>query len=76
MNNFPKTGYLIMPEVHRIDQTDVPDGYKAVPKSELKYGRGDNICNYCDWRKDCDSRICKCGSHSRKDKVGVFFKKI
>jgi len=37
---------------------------------------GQNFCNFCDWRKDCDSVVCSCNGQKRKDGVNVVFKKI
>jgi hypothetical protein len=62
------------------DKKDAPDGYRPVPKDSLVCdSRGNvsgNICNHCDWRKDCDAKKFSCMSYNRKDGIGVFFKKI
>ena len=59
---------------NQIDVSESPQGYYPVLKNELK--TDDNICNHCDWRRDCSATICSCMSYRRKDKQAVFFKKL
>lgn len=70
------TAHLITPlgQQHLIDQKETPEGYKAIPKDTLN--TTDNICNHCDWRKECQKNASvSCMSYSRKDGIGVLFKK-
>lgn len=36
-----------------LDPNEAPDGFYAVPKSEVKKPSGENICRSCDWRPVC-----------------------
>lgn len=38
-----------------VNPSEAPDGYIAVLKSEVKRGT-ENICNFCDWRPECQNR--------------------
>ena len=57
-----------------IDKNESPDGFYPIPKDSLNH-TNENVCHFCDWRKECDARICSCMSYSRADGIGVFFKK-
>jgi Tfp pilus assembly protein PilZ len=63
---------------------EAPSGFYPVKKSDFKHPEGlpvPNICNNCDARKLCVENkdgwcsLNPCMSHSRKDGVGVVFKK-
>lgn len=66
--------------------TQTPEGYYTILKNEIpgRYGaqRNENVCNFCDWRKDCQANIdnaCKkypCVSYKRNDERAVIFKRI
>jgi hypothetical protein len=57
-----------------LDKTEAPKGYYAVEKDSIK--SNENVCHFCEWRKDCNANVCSCMSYNRKDGVGVFFKKL
>ena len=64
-----------------VSQEECPEGYKAVPKDDVVSICGDNsnanVCMKCDWRKQCiENASVPCMSISRKDGVGVVFKKV
>jgi hypothetical protein len=63
-----------------VSQDESPEGFKAVPKDDVVDPRGINnvnICSKCDWRKECQKNASvPCMATSRKDGVGVVFKKI
>ncbi len=64
-----------------VDQKECPDGFKAVPKDDvvdpLGMNSNANVCTLCDWRKECQKNASvPCMATSRKDGVGVVFKKI
>jgi hypothetical protein len=64
-----------------VNQEECPEGYKAVPKDDVVPIFGDNsnanVCMKCDWRKQCiENASVPCMSISRKDGVGVVFKKV
>lgn len=63
-----------------VSQEETPEGYKAVPKDDvvdpLGMNANMNVCSKCDWRKVCQvAPTVSCMSYSRKDGVGVVFKK-
>jgi hypothetical protein len=75
---------------HLVDKKEAPEGYYPVPKDDVQPNsfsvtsssrqKQDNICNYCEWRKECcalvkDSKYVSCMSYNRKDGIGVVFKK-
>ena len=55
-----------------VDHNDAPKGYYPVPKDTLH--QTGNICKACDWRPDCDAKICSCMSYNRADGISVVFK--
>ena len=64
-----------------VNQEETPEGYKAVPKDDVVDSLGINasvnVCTRCDWRKQCQTNASvPCMAQSRKDGVGVVFKKI
>lgn len=36
-----------------VNPKEAPEGFYAVLKSKYS-NRGDNLCNHCDWRKQCN----------------------
>lgn len=40
-------------EEPRVDPTEAPAGYYAIPKAVAKVG-DENICRQCDWRGPCN----------------------
>jgi hypothetical protein len=66
-----------------IDKNESPIGYYPVLKPDLRFNTNiGNICNLCDWRKDCCANIDNaclkypCMSDRRKDLMSVLFKRI
>lgn len=61
-----------------IDKTEAPNGFYAFPKDFVETP---NVCNICDAKQLCQENKddwClnnRCMSYSRKDGVGVVFKK-
>jgi hypothetical protein len=62
-----------------LDENEAPQGYIAVLKSEVS-GRGDNICNHCDYRSKCNGFEWRCmpfelaNGLKRHDGCSVIFK--
>jgi hypothetical protein len=56
-----------------VDHEDAPKGYYPVPKDAVP--QYENICRACDWRPDCNAKICSCMSYNRADGISVVFKK-
>jgi len=57
-----------------INSSDSPEGYHPIPKDTVPQYK--NICEFCDWRKDCNGFLFSCMADKRKDGIGVVFKKI
>ena len=72
MNNKPLWKFKNLTNKEYVDEAEAPEGYYAVPKSSIK--SNENVCNHCDWRSDCNKKVCSCMSYDRKDEVGVIFK--
>lgn len=73
-----ETNYLKTPIDTLIDKKEAPEGFVPVSKFEIK--GNENVCNYCDWRRQCVENIdnaCQkypCVSTRRKDGQAVIFK--
>ena len=58
-----------------LDVKDAPEGYTAVD-ADCVVVENVNMCKSCDWKKDCNAKICSCMRYNRKDDCNVIFKKV
>jgi hypothetical protein len=56
-----------------LNVNEAPEGYTAIAKCMIT--SNENVCHFCDCRKECNVIFSPCMSYSREDKISVFFKK-